>query len=198
MKKITYCFVKFWKIIVVILTIISVIILGFWLYENIWSLRVFSAQKIYFKYPKNWQIYTDKNIDLNRHLPGTNTVTLTKNGRQSTNFGVNIKEVEGNRLNVSDSVKNMDIKNKSLLTDFNKIDFREVTILGQTAIDYTFNYALEIAGPSGITGKWQGRQRQIIFIQNNKLYTLIFTADPQYFDRDSKDFQKILDSFELR
>jgi hypothetical protein len=197
MKKIISFFVNYWKILVIILAVLLLAGGGYWYYQIKLSLKVYNDQGLYIKYPKDWQIYTDKIMDVDKHLSGANTVNLTKNKRQSTNVGIDIKEVKGNELNISDSIKALDEKNQKLLDDFEKVYSKEIKIDNISAIDYEFKYSLKVAGTMGVVGKWSGQQRQVIFVKNNKLYTLIFTAEPQDFARDNKDFNKILNSFKF-
>lgn len=198
MKKNFLFFSYYWKILIIILLTLCLMSVGYWFYQEKLSLRIYNDHGIYFNYPKVWQLYTEKVIDVKKHLSGANTVNLVKDKRESTNIGIDIKEVGGNNLNITDSIKILDEKNTKLLNDFEKNYSKEIRVNGIPAIDYEFKYSLKVAGTTGVVGKWSGQQRQVIFVKNNELYTLLFTAEPQYFERDNKDFQKILDSFEVR
>lgn len=160
------------------------------------SLQTYDQNDIYFKYPEDWQIWEGP-PDLAKHMAVADLL-IVKSNRLSTNLGVKRDQMEGNKLNIEESLVILEKQLQEYMSDFEKIAYQNIIVSGEKAIDYTFKYSLKEATGAGGIAKWYGQQRQVIFFKNGTLYTLIFTAEPSDFDKDNKDFSHLLKTFRAK
>lgn len=185
------------KIFLFAIALVPLLTGGFFAYKFIrpqLGMQTYDQKGIYFKYPSDWVVW-EGSPDFSKHMPIAQIV-LVKNNRQSTSFGVNMEKMAGSKLNIEESLVVLETRLQEAMDDFEKVGYQNPTISGETAIDLTFEYSLKEAQGVGGWTKWYGIQRQVIFFRNGALYYLIFTSAPEDFERDSRDFDRIIESFE--
>lgn len=159
------------------------------------KLQTYNQGSVHFRYPRDWEIW-EGSPEFSKHMP-TAPLLFVKKDRQSTSFGIRTEEMEGSKLNIEKSLPVLEERLKSV-GDFEKVGYKNSTVSGEKVIDYTFKYSLkEAQGAGGGWSKWYGVQRQVIFFKSGTLYYLIFTSEPEDFEKDSRDFDLILKSFEI-
>lgn len=120
-----------------------------------------------------------------------------RNRDQNSMFGIIIQEMPGAKIvNREESIKQMDKENSEKRRSFNKIEAKQIDFLGQPAIDYEMEYSF-IVKIGKETKETRRRERQIIFLANEKIYRLIFSSPPERYESSQESFDKIFNSFEL-
>lgn len=147
-----------------------------------------------FKYSsKKWSELTDK--QKLAKSPDANFAFTIIDSTQSL-FSIKVSKKEGKKeLDIETSIKDLDEKLPKRLKEFNKIESKEIKFQGVSAIDYKFRYAYQ---PIALVPAETGIQREIIFFKNEILYTLMFSASPNEFEKDNGDFEKIMKTFKLK
>lgn len=186
------------KFIVIILSSIILVGLGFsiWQYITNKSLSIFSSDQwnFSFKYnPDKWSELIDKQ-KLSRS-PDSDFAFIIPNSTQSL-FTIKVSRKEGmEELDIDESIKDLDEKLPQRLKEFNKLESKEIEFQRVPGIDYKFRYAYQ---PIELLPKETGIQREIIFFEDEILYTLMFSALPSEFEKDVKEFEKILRTFKIK
>lgn len=152
-----------------------------------------------FSYPgRGWHKASEKELAaLNAPRTGkepTFQEAIFRNRDENSMFGVIIQEMPGAKVvNREESIKQMDKENGEKRRSFNKIGAKQIDFLNYPAIDYEMEYGF-VAKAGKETKR---RERQIIFLANEKIYRLIFSSPPERYEDNKKTFDKIFSSFEL-
>lgn len=194
MKQLITFFKKFWKFIIPILLIVVLIIIILWPQIRVLGMQQFiDDQQVYsFYYPKNWQEKEGESFDKYNEQVEKGIV---KSDSSNTSVAVYVEEKEGGKNFDRDrSIEEMDKFYEHRHNSFEKIYSKKIDFLGIPAIDYRLDYSYikEFRSQTHYRS-----ERQIIFYHNGKIYEIIFSTNPQDYNRDETDFETILKSFQL-
>lgn len=151
------------------------------------------SERLSFRYPKNWAKIPRE--DLRGYNPRAK-IGFTKEDSDDSSFVIRIDRRPGGKtFDVQRSIVDLRRLLSSRLLDFRLRYIRESEFKGQPAIEVKYEYAIYTAPNEW--SKVRLAQRQVIFLYEQKLYWIMFSARPHEFARDAREFQKILDSLEL-
>lgn len=74
--------------------------------------------------------------------------------------------------------------------DYEKIDYKDITLVGEKAAQFDFTY-------TGADGKAKIRQRFVIVVKDETAYYLTVQAPESEFSKSEREFDKIIGSFEF-
>ena len=196
MKKILNFLIKY-KIFVIIFIIVLVSIL---LYFFVPSIKYFNSKKfisneynISFYLPNDFKEIDNKTL-IDRYNEAAK-LGFSKIDSRNASFVIKIDEQKGKKnFNTRESMEELKRIFSEKLLDFKLIYMKESTFNDIPCIETEYIYSI----PVDISGnKQQTRQKQIIFLKNEKLYWLIFASYPEDFDRDTKYFDIISQTFRI-
>lgn len=184
---------KYWKFLIPILLIIILAIIIFWPKLKIIGWTKFTDNKAgySFYYPKNWQEMSGENFKKYNEQVEKGIV---KTDSSNTSVTVYIEEKSGGQFDRDKSIEEMDKFYEHRHNTFQKIYANKIDFLGYPAIDYRLDYSYIKEFQSEI---FYRSERQIIFYHQGKIYEIIFSTDPQDYERDEQYFEKILSTFQL-
>ena len=149
--------------------------------------------RLSFSYPDNWARVAA--ADLPRYNPRAR-IGFVKSDSENTSFVVRIDAQPGKTtFDLEQSVNGLRRLFSSRLDDFRLGYIKERMFKGVPAIEARYEYSIFTA-----PNRWSKlylAQKQIIFLHEQKLYWLMFSALPQDFDRDADEFERLLDTLEL-
>lgn len=149
--------------------------------------------RLSFSYPDNWAPIAA--ADLPRFNRGAR-IGFVKTDSENTSFVVRIDAQPGKaRLDLQRSVAGLRRLFASRLEDFRLGYIRPRDFKGIPAIEARYEYSIYTA--PGEWSKLRLAQKQIVFLHEQKLYWLMFSALPQDFERDSEQLERILDTLEV-
>lgn len=184
---------KYLFFIIPIILILAISLIIFWpkFFQN--DYKTFSSDDYSFSYPKSWQEMSGVSFDKYNEQVDSGIV---KNDSTNTSVGVYIEKVEENKkFNLDKSIEEMDKYHSKRHNSFEKVSSEKIDFLGNEAIDYRFNYSII----KEFRGETQYRtDRQIIFYYYGKIYDIMLSTDPKDFERDNKDFNKIISTFKIK
>ena len=113
----------------------------------------------------------------------------------ASNFGIKVVDKKGlKELNVEGTIEALDEKLAKEADGFIKVSSKKIKFLGEPGFEYIFRYSV----PVDFRGsKREGIQKEIVFLKDEKLYFLMFYAVPGDYKQDIKDFEKVVESFEI-
>lgn len=158
-------------------------------------MNIFSDQdyKFSFYYPKSWVQITPK--DLLKYNTEAK-IGFKKSDSINTSFVIKADSHPGAEdVDIADSIKSLKKIFSESLPDFRLIYMYETQFMNQQAIEVEYEYSIL---DNELGDKMFLHQKQIIFLYDETLYWLMFSSMPQEFDKDAKDFNKILDTFEIQ
>lgn len=144
-----------------------------------------------FDYPEEWlRVKEEDMMDFNRFA----VLGFVSPETEDTGFGLKIEDHSGKgNLKVAESIEQLD-KNYSGLDEFKKIGSGELQVAGVRAVNYVFSFIPPV-------GEGQPRrtvvQRQVIFLKNEKIYRLLFSADIREYKKNKRNFDLIIKSFRV-
>jgi len=154
-----------------------------------------------FYHPPNWEEIRREDFTYYNEQA---KIGLTKKDSENTAFLIRIDDqpgattfdvegsIEGLRNLLSPKIpEGLSVSDRDVVIEY----IRKTTFAGKEAIEAEYEKVI-FTDPSKFS-KFYLRQKQIVFLQNEKLYWLVFSALPEDFDKDLKDFNKMVDSLEL-
>lgn len=158
-----------------------------------WNDFVDRQARLSFSYPDNWAPIAAADLPrFNRRA----RLGLVKADSENTSFVVRIDAQPGKvRLDLERSVAGLRHLLASRLDDFRLGYIRPRDFKGIPALEARYEHSIYTA--PGEWSKLRLAQKQIVFLHEQKLYWLMFSALPQDFERDSGQLERILDTLEI-
>jgi len=144
---------------------------------------------ISFNYPEGWLKVPEEDMkDFNFEA----VLGFASPETEDTGFGLVINDQPGkNNLKITESIAQFD-KNYADLDNFKKVESGELPVDGIKAVNYVFSFIPPVGENQP---KRTITQRQVLFLKNEKLYRLLFSADIREYDKNKKNFDLIVNSF---
>jgi len=201
---------KIWIIIIVILVLL-IAGLGVYIYFNYYNndnnkeaeieqnQPNFSDEEsgLEFYIPENWEELDKKGIV--QYYPSAH-FAFKKNDREKTIFAFAREKFPGKtNFNILGSVQTLDKALPEAISNFSKIDAKEIDIVDTKGLQYDFNY--KTGGINIMTGTAINEvdmiQRKIYFLKNEYMFYFDFAAEKGNFEEDMKDLEKIINSMKI-
>ncbi len=179
------------KIIIIVL-VFAVAMIIFLFFNNQNNVYYDQQTGISLNLPKNWlELSKD---DVTTYNPEAK-IGFIKTDSEDTTLGFRIDEVPGKEnFKIQESLEVIKQGYQEKIDDFTIIDEKISSFLNTPSIDLTYSYSVPTDDKGG---KYRGTQRQILFLHNEKFYRLMFNTSPKDFERDNKDFEKMLNTFKI-
>jgi hypothetical protein len=194
MRKIIYFIGKNYLFILSAIILIGLAIFIFYPKIELLFMKKISNDSITSYYPRSWeQINTE---ELTQKYQPNIKFGIKKSKTENTIFLVRVDSQTGKKnLDTTGSITELKEIYTKKLTDFKLNYIKEITFQNLPAIETEYEYST-IADFKSQEKKFS-HQKQIITLKNEKLYWLMFGSSLQDFDRDVKDFDKILKTLKI-
>lgn len=156
-----------------------------------------------------WETYTNEELGVKLSYPETfieevlseqykeaNIVFRIKRGGPPASFSLRyegslgIMEAFGGKSILEKLVAAVDRRYPINFPDYEKTDFRDITLAGEKAVQFDFIY-------TGADGKTRAKQRFVIIVREETAYYLAAQAPESEFKKSEKEFDKIIESFKF-
>lgn len=181
------------KILLIILLVIVVGFVVYYILINNKNSYYDPDSGLSFSLPENWSELSKE--DVFTYNPDAK-LGFIKTSSGDTSLGIRIDDAEGKEnFKTEESLEVLKKNYQENIDDFVVISEDIVEIFDIPAINLTYSYSV----PTDDKGNsFRGTQRQVMFLYGGKFYRLMLNTLPDDFEADNKDFQKILDTFEIK